>query len=195
MLLSIKDYLVRERVAMVKLTDIYDIFDPATNMQIGIMKDQPSDFLKYLRLVVDKKVLPTTINVYENENQPPVFSIKKSFTFIRSQITVFNSAGTSLGYFKSKIFTIGGGFTVHDSSGKQIADVSGDWKGWNFKITDMSGQELGVVTKKWGGIAKEMFTSADNYVVSLSQAFEDQPVVKILLLAASLAIDTVFKEN
>ncbi len=195
MLLSKKDYLVRERVAMVKLTDIYDIFDPETNMQIGIMKDQPSDFLKYLRLVVDKKVLPTTVNVYENEGQPPVFSIQKSFTFIRSQITVFNSAGTNIGYFKSKIFTIGGGFTVHDSSGKQIADVSGDWKGWNFKITDMGGNELGVVTKKWGGMAKEMFTSADNYVVSLGQAFEDQPVVKILLLAASLAIDTVFKEN
>ena len=195
MLLSNKDYLVKEHVAMMKLTDTYDIFDPATNERIGVMKDEPSNFLKYLRLVVEKRVLPTTINVYENENQPPVFSIHKSFTFIRSQITVFNSSGTNIGYFKSKIFTIGGGFTVHDSSDKQIADVSGDWKGWNFRITDMGGRELGVVTKKWGGMAKEMFTSADNYVVSLSEAFEDQPVVKILLLAASLAIDTVYKEN
>lgn len=195
MLLSKKDYLIRERVAVVKLTDIYDIFDPETNMQMGIIKDEPSNFLKYLRLVVEKRMLPTTVNIYENENQPPVFSIHKSFTFIRSQITVFNSSGASIGYFKSKIFTIGGGFTVHDNSDKQIADVSGDWKGWNFKITDMSGRELGVVTKKWGGIAKEMFTSADNYIVSLSEAFVEQPVVKILLLAASLAIDTVFKEN
>ncbi|HNY13053.1 MAG TPA: phospholipid scramblase-related protein [Candidatus Wallbacteria bacterium] len=195
MLLSKKEYLIKEHVGMMKLTETYDIFDPATNIKIGIMKDEPSNFLKYLRLAVDKRTLPTTINIYEDENQPPVFSIQKSFTFIRSQVFVFNSNGASIGYFKSKVFTIGGGFTVHDPSGNQIADVSGDWKGWNFKITDMGGQELGVITKKWAGAAKEFFTSADNYMVSLSQTLEEKPVVKILLLAAALSIDTIYKEN
>lgn len=153
MLLSLKEFLIKEQVGFVKLTDVYDIFDPATNKQVGIMKDEPSTFLKYLRLVMDKHSLPTTINVYENESQQPVFSIQ-NLTFIRSKIMIFDGKGTNVGYFMSKIFTIGGGFTIHDTADKQIA-VSGDWKGWNFTIKDMSGNEMGVITKKWGGIGKE----------------------------------------
>ena len=40
-----------------------------------------------------------------------------------------------------------------------MAEVKGDWKGWNFQLLDNEGRELGVVTKKWGGIGKELFTA------------------------------------
>jgi hypothetical protein len=38
-LLNHRVFLVKERVATLKLTDTYDIFDPATNRQIGIAKE------------------------------------------------------------------------------------------------------------------------------------------------------------
>ena len=44
-----------------------------------------------------------------------------------------------------------------------------------------------------GGAGKELFTSADNYVIALTQ--EPKPSEAILLLAAGLAVDTVYKEN
>lgn len=70
--------------------------------------------------------------------------------------------------------------------------MQGDWKGWNFRF--LSGNtELGVVTKKWGGLGKELFTTADNYIISLAGA--PNPAVATLLLAAGLAIDTVLKEK
>jgi hypothetical protein len=66
-------------------------------------------------------------------------------------------------------------------------------KGWNFRLLDTSDRELGVVTKSWAGLGKELFTSADNYIVTLHQDPDDQ--LAVLLLAAGLAVDTVYKEG
>jgi uncharacterized protein YxjI len=94
---------------------------------------------------------------------------------------------------KSKLFSLGGAFRVFDSAGQQIAMVKGDWKGWNFRLLDNSENEIGTITKKWVGLGKELFTSADNYVIALTQ--EPRPSEAILLLAAGLAVDTVYKES
>jgi len=51
------------------------------------------------------------------------------------------------------------------------------------------------VTKKWAGFGKELFTSADNYVISLSDHAPKERNVAALLLAAGLAIDIVYKEK
>jgi uncharacterized protein YxjI len=90
---------------------------------------------------------------------------------------------------------LGGGFFVYDKLGQQVAQVKGDWKGWNFKFLDASGNELGTITKKWAGIGKELFTSADNYMISLNDQLQQNPSIVALLLAAGLAIDVVFKER
>lgn len=185
-------FFVKERVSLLKLVDTYDIFDPATNRQIGIAKEEPPTWAKWLRLVVKKHLLPTCVNVYETEGAPPVLSIHRGFTFLRQKIRV-SSGGRSLGYFKSKLFSIGGGFHVFDDRDQQVAEVKGNWKGWDFKFLTKQGREIGAVTKKWAGLGRELFTSADNYVISLN-GLGANPESAALLLAAGLSIDIVFKE-
>jgi hypothetical protein len=51
------------------------------------------------------------------------------------------------------------------------------------------------VTKKWAGLGKELFTTADNYVISLTDLGGAGQGASALLLAAGLAIDVVFKEQ
>jgi len=58
---------------------------------------------------------------------------------------------------------------------------------------DKAENEIGTITKKWAGIGKELFTSADNYIIALND--EPAPAKAMLLLAAGLAVDTVFKER
>ena len=110
-------------------------------------------------------------------------------------VEVRGSDGNLIGYFKQKFFSLGGTFMVFDAHDQQIAEIKGDWKGWNFKITLTGGQEIGVVAKKWAGLAKEFFTSADNYVITLTDGIDVKPGLVMLLLAAGIAIDTVFKEG
>ncbi len=194
-LLNRRIFLVKERVAVLKFTDTYDIFDPASNQQIGIAKEITPVWVTLLRFLIDKGKLPTLVNIYEDETQPPVASIQRGFTFLRSKIKVTGPGGKSLGYFRSKLISIGGGFLVFDNNDQQVAEVKGNWKGWDFRFLSKSGREIGAVTKKWAGLGKELFTSADNYVISLSDIGSAGPEAGALLLAAGLAIDIVFKEG
>ncbi len=192
-LLERTSFFVKERAGLLKLTDTYDILDPATGLNIGIAREEPPIWAKWLRLVIQKHMMPTTVNIYEQEGQPPVLSIHRGFTLIRSKIRV-DAGGKPLGYFQSKLISIGGGFNVFDNQDQQVAEVKGNWKGWDFKFVSKQGREIGSVTKKWAGLGKELFTSADNYIISLKDLSGASPVASALLLAAGLAIDVVYKE-
>ena len=193
-LLERSTFFVKERVALLKLTDTYDILDPATGQTIGVAKEEPPTWAKWLRLLGKKQMMPTAVNIYEQEGMPPVVSIRRGITIIRSKITVTAGDGQPLGYFKSKLFSIGGGFNVFDNQNQQVAEVKGNWKGWDFKFVNKNGREIGTVTKKWAGLGKELFTSADNYIISLTDLNGNSPAAAALLLAAGLAIDVVYKE-
>jgi uncharacterized protein YxjI len=94
-------------------------------------------------------------------------------------------------------FEAGSCFLIVHGHGRCWAAVAGllielNISRWNFKF--LSGEtELGIVTKKWAGFGKELFTSADNYIISINGA--PNPTINLLLLASGLAIDTVLKEK
>ena len=196
-MLARKTYFIREHVGFMKLTDTYDILDPETQDHLGIAKEKTGGFMKLLRLFINKQVLPTKVFVYEgsdpNDESKLQFSIQRGFTLFRSKVDVLGPDGALAGWFKSKAWSIGGAFRVFDVDGREVALVRGDWKGWNFRFLDVDQNELGTITKKWAGIGKEMFTSADNYMISLNA--ESEPNHATLLLAAGLAIDTIYKEK
>ena len=191
-LLTRRRFFVRERVALLKLSDTYDILDPDTQEPIGIARENISGWIKFLRLLIHKRLLPTRVDICETEGASPVLVLRRGLTLFRSKVEVFDADGRELGFFKNKIFTFGGGLDVYAASGERIAEVKGDWKGWNFRFLDPSGRELGSVAKKWAGLAKELFTSADNYALMLKDDFTGDAS---LLLCAALTIDIIFKER
>ncbi|NUQ62945.1 MAG: oxidoreductase [Pirellulales bacterium] len=188
-------FFVREHVGMFKLADTFDILDPASNQQIAIAKEEPGTLIHLLRLVVNKRLLPTKVVVYEGSDPKAgkvLFSIKKGVALLRSRVDVLDGNGEVVGWFQSKLLSLGGAFRVFDSGGQEVALVKGDWKGWNFRFL-VGDEEIGTVSKKWAGLGKEFFTSADNYVINLTGDLSDSKAV--LLLAAGLAVDVVYKEK
>ena len=196
-MLNRKTYFIREHTGVLKLANTYDILDPETQDQIGVAKEKPGALMHVLRFIWDKEKLPTMVYVYEgsdpNDEQKLLFSIKREFSLFLPKVSVRDAAGTEVGSFKSKVFGIGISFRVLDARGEDVASVKGDWKGWNFSFLDGSDNEIGTITKKWSGVGKEMFTSADNYFIALND--EPDPAVATLLLAAGLAVDTVYMEK
>ncbi len=193
-MLDRQTYVVKERVGFMKLASIYDLLDPDTGAPIGIAKEEPPGIVKYLRLAVNNKWLPTVVNVYEREGAEPVLSIHRGVALFRPKVHV-TANGQALGYFRAKAISIGPSFRMFDMQDREIGSVKGDWKGWNFQLLGAGGEELGRVTKKWAGLAKELFTNADTYVISLGTMATGRRDIAQLLLAAGLAIDTVFKEK
>jgi len=193
-MLDRQTYVVKERVGFMKLASIYDLLDPDTGAPIGIAREEPPGIVKYLRLAVNNKWLPTVVNVYEREGAEPVLSIHRGVALFRPKVHV-TAGGQALGYFRAKAISIGPSFRMFDTQDREVGSVKGDWKGWNFQLLGPNGEELGRVTKKWAGLAKELFTNADTYVISLGAMATGRRDVAQLLLAAGLAIDTVFKEK
>ncbi len=197
-MLTRSQFFVKEHVGMLKLADAYDILDPITNVKIGLAQEKQPLFVTLLRLLINKQWLPTRVEIIENPNERGegvvVVEIKRGISLLRSKVEVLIK-GQPAGYFKSKLFSLGGGFWVYDNQDNKVAEVRGDWKGWNFKLLDSKEKELGTATKKWAGIGKELFTSADNYMISLSPGATNDQNTKGLLLAAGLAIDTIYKEK
>jgi uncharacterized protein YxjI len=188
-------FLIKERVGFLKLADSFDIYDPAVAVKIGTAREVISPALKLFRLLVNKRMLPTRIEVREDEQGPVLLSMRRGFNLFRARVTVHDRVGTEIGHLKSKFFSVGGGFHVLDAFENPVADIKGDWKGWNFRFLATDGTEIGKVTKKWAGLGKELFTSADNYVIALDEGRTFPPEAVALLLAAGLAIDIVYKEH
>jgi uncharacterized protein YxjI len=123
----------------------------------------------------------------------PVVSVKRGVSVFVSKVQVLDDAAQPIGLFKQKVFSIGGKFDVLDGQEKVLCQLKGNWRGWEFKFTD--GQvEYGQISKKWAGLGKELFTSADNYVITISDAVPPDNPLRQLILAAALCIDMVFKE-
>ena len=180
-----------------KLSDTYDLLDPETQAQIGIAKEKPGALIHVLRLLLGKQLLPTKVFVYEGTNPEDenrlLFSIQLGITIFRSRVNICDSRGSVVGWLRSKALSLGGAFYVFDAADNEVAFVKGDWKGWNFRFLDRSETEIGTITKKWAGIGKELFTSADNSIIALNEG--PTPEKAILLLAAGLAVDTIYKEK
>ena len=110
-----------------------------------------------------------------------------------SNVQVLDENDHFIGGFKQKFFSIGGAFTVLDATDMPVCQLKGKWTSWDFRF--MSGEgELAHVTKKWAGIGKELFTSADNYVLQISESVPADNMIRQLILAAVMCIDMVLKE-
>jgi hypothetical protein len=68
-----------------------------------------------------------------------------------------------------------------------------NWRAWDFAITDGGGSEVARITKTWEGLARTMFTTADNYVVQVHRRLEE-PLAS-LVLASALTVDTALKQD
>jgi len=192
--LEANKFMIKEKVKFFKSHQTYDIFDFETEEHVGTAEEKISGLIKTLRWFINKALMPTKVEIRDEEDAL-VFQIKRGAVFFRARVDVLNADGELIGYFKSKLFSFGGGFWVYDKKDRQFAEVKGNFIGFNYRILTPEGDELGKVTKKWGGMAKELFTSADTYMIDIDEDLHDQPVAKMLVLAAAISIDIIFKSN
>jgi uncharacterized protein YxjI len=195
-MLEADKFAVKEQVKFLKSSQSYEIFDGDSGELIGTAQEVIGGLNKMLRWVISKALMPTRFEIREKPDDALLFVICRGAYIFRSRVEVLNADGELIGFFRSKILTIGGGFHVYDRDGKHFAEVKGNLIGFNYRIrTPDKEVELGTVKKKWGGMARELFSSADSYLVDISDELRDQPVAKMLTLATALAIDMIFKSE
>jgi uncharacterized protein YxjI len=185
---------VKELVGYFKAANAYELYDEGGDKIGEVKEDVPGAFRKMLKFTGFKTMLPFTVNFYDGDGK--VFmTVWRKFSFFRSKVFVKDADERQVGQFKQKMMSLGGKFEIQDNDGQPIGMVKGDWKGWDFKVSDAQEQQVGQITKKWAGIGKEMFTSADNYVISVDPNASTTPDFRKLVYAAGICIDMVLKEQ
>ena len=185
-------FLVKEKIGMFKASNNYDIFNPENNELVLTCREPNLGFFtKLFRFTDYKRMTPFDIEIRTATGELTI-QIKRGVTIFRSDIDVFDGGGRKIGVFKQKFFSFGGRFEVHDHQDKHLCTLQGKWTGWDFKF-NKDNKELANVSKKWAGLGKEFFTSADNYVINITDVAEESKL-RPLLIAAVMCIDMVFKE-
>lgn len=186
-------FFVKEHVGMFKASNNYDIFDPTTSQKVLECREPNLGiFAKIFRFTDYKRMTPFNIEIRTPEGSK-VLTIKRGISIFLSKVEVLDENDRLVGHFKQKFFSIGGKFDVLNAEGQTVCTLKGKWTSWDFRF--MQGDsELANVSKKWSGIGKELFTTADNYMLSINNAVRSADNTRILIVAAVMCIDMVLKD-
>jgi len=186
-------YLVKEHVGLFKAANNFDIFNPGSGKKVLECREPNLGFFtKLLRFTDYKRMTPFDVRITTPEGHK-VLTVKRGVSLFLSKVDVLDENDRLVGVFKQKLFSIGGKFDVFDANEKLLCTLVGKWTSWEFRFMAAE-RELAKVSKKWSGLGKELFTSADNYMLSIAASVKPEDSVRIPIMAAVMCIDMVLKE-
>ncbi|MFP4106971.1 MAG: phospholipid scramblase-related protein [Phycisphaerae bacterium] len=187
-------FFVKEHIGMFKAANNYDILDPETQETlIHCREPRLGMFTKFFRFTKYKPMTPFNVELTTPDGQP-ILQVGRGITLFRSRVAVIDENQQPLGGFKQKFFSLGGAFNVLDTNDQPMCMLKGKWTSWEFSFNTPDGRSLAKVTKQWAGLGKELFTSADNYVLSIDPSVPENDPVRPLIMGAVICIDMVLKE-
>lgn len=185
--------LIKEHLGILKAANNYDIFSAEDgSLLIECREPHLGPITKLLRFTDYKQMTPFDVQLRKPDGTPFV-RIQRGISIFLSKVIVTDEHNQLIGTFQQKLFSISGKFDVLDNNDRPVCRLQGKLLGWNFNFSQ-NGKELAHVTKKWSGIGKELFTSADNYVLEISDLVSKDDPVRKLIIAAVMCIDMVLKE-
>ena len=178
---------------MLKAANNYDILDPQSQEQLMTCREENLGFFtKLLRFTDYKRMTPFEVKI-KTPSGEKVVTVKRGVSIFVSTVDVFDDQDTLIGRFKQQFFSIGGKFNVLSPQGEIMCKLQGKWTSWDFKFMK-DDTELAHVSKAWAGFGKELFTSADNYMLKIGENVPSDHPIRLLILAAVMCIDMVLKE-
>ena len=184
---------VNQKAKLIEINNEYAIYDQ-NGTQIGAVRQVgQSAVKKVIRLVSNvDQFLTHKLQVVDTSGNV-LLALTRPAKILKSRVVVQDAHGSEIGAIVQqnaigKIrFTLEAGGQVHGSINAE------NWRAWNFNIRDSSDTEVARITKTWEGLAKTMFTTADNFVVQIHRELEEP--LRSLVVASSLAIDTALKQD
>ncbi|WP_031094690.1 phospholipid scramblase-related protein [Streptomyces sp. NRRL S-15] len=184
---------VNQKAKLIELTNEYSVFDQQGNTVGSVAQVGRSGLRKVLRFVSSiDQYLTHRLEIRDAYGQPQLL-LTRPAKFIKSRVVVQRPDGQPVGEIvqQNAIGKINFAMTV---DGRQVGTIKAEnWRAWNFAIVDHSGAEIARITKTWEGLAKTMFTTADNYVLQIH--FQLPEPLLSLVVATALTVDTALKQD
>lgn len=184
---------VNQKAKLIEIKNEYAIYNGAGNQIGGVRQVGQSTFKKILRVLGDIDQYLTHKLEVVDVNGRTLLNIKRPAKFFKSKFEITGPTGGDVGQIIQKNMIGKISFALM-AGGQQIGSINAEnWRAWNFSIRDHNENEVARISKTWEGLAKTMFTSADNYVVQIHSPLNEP--LRSMVVAAALSIDTALKQD
>jgi uncharacterized protein YxjI len=184
---------VNQKAKIIEINNEYAIYDQHARQIAAVREVGQSNLKKAVRLLTSYDQYLTHKLQIVDMSGTPLLTLTRPAKVVKSRIIVQDPAGNEIGQIvQQNVF--GKIRFALESGGQMLGSINAEnWRAWNFSIRDHTDTEVARITKTWEGLAKTMFTTADNYVVQLHRPL--QGPLQALVVAAALSVDTALKQD
>jgi uncharacterized protein YxjI len=184
---------VNQKAKLIEINNEYAVYDQHGRQIAAVREVGQSTLKKAVRLFTSYDQFLTHSLQIVDMNGTPMLGLTRPAKLVKSRVIVTDPGGREIGQVVQQN-AIGKIRFALEAGGQPIGTMNGEnWRAWNFNVQDHTGTEIARITKTWEGLAKTMFTTADNYVVTIHRRLP-QPLHS-LVVAAALSVDTALKQD
>ncbi|MER7766936.1 phospholipid scramblase-related protein [Kitasatospora sp. NPDC096140] len=184
---------VNQKAKLIELTNEYAVLDQNGGTLGSVVQVGQSGLRKLIRLLTSLDQYLTHKLEIRDAQGTPVLLLTRPAKLIKSRVIVQRPDGQEVGQIIQQNVIGKINFALEVGGRKVGAIKAENWRAWNFSIVDETDTEIARITKTWEGLAKTMFTTADNYVLQIHRPLAD-PLLS-LVVATALTVDTALKQD
>ena len=184
---------VNQKAKLIELNNQYSVFNKDGQQIAAVNQVGQSAMKKALRLVASVDQFLTHKLEITDAQGNVVLRLTRPAKIMKSTVIVSDGNDQEIGRIVQDNM-IGKIHFSLQAGGHTYGSIKAEnWRAWNFRIEDHTGAEVARITKTFEGVAKTLFTTADNYVVQI-HAQIPQPL-NALVVASALSVDTALKQD
>jgi uncharacterized protein YxjI len=193
-LLQLDRLVVSQKAKLIELTNQFKIQDEEGNDVGFIQQEGQSKLRKALRFVTNvDQFLTHRLAVYDSSGAKLIEMVRPAKVF-KSRLEVSDGSGRNVGQIVQQNVFGKIRFDLIGTAGEKVGQIRAEnWRAWNFAIVDATEREVARITKKWKGLVRAAFTTADHYIVEIDPALEGD--LRLLVVGAAAAVDTALKQD
>lgn len=183
---------VNQKTKLIELTNEYAVYD-GQGQQIGAVVQVGQSALKKAVRLFSELDQYFTHRLEVRDPSGPVLVLTRPAKIVRSRVQVSRPDGSPVGEIvQANVF---GRIRFDLVAGGEVVGAirAENWRAWDFAVVDAAGTEVARITKRWEGLARTMFTTADKYVVQVHFRLPD-PLAS-MVIASALTVDTALKQD
>lgn len=184
---------VNQKAKLIELNNQYSVFNKDGQQLAAVNQVGQSAAKKAIRLISSLDQFMTHKLEITNGQGQVLLRLTRPAKVMKSTVIVSDGNDQEIGRIVQDNMIGKIHFSLQAGGHTYGAIKAENWRAWNFRIEDHTGQEVARITKTFEGIAKTLFTTADNYVVQIHGQIP-QPL-NTLVVAAALSVDTALKQD
>jgi len=171
----------------------YEVLDEAGE-PLGRIAEHNAGLMDHVKRFFLRSHRPLDVGVFSTAGEQ-LIRLTRKFFFLFSDLSVTTPDGREIGSIHRRFGILYKKYDLRDAHDRIFARVASPlWRLWTFPVKGDDGRREATISKKWGGVLREVFADADTFGIDFENSDWNE-TERAVLFAAALSIDFDFFEN